>query len=82
VEEKPMTIGEWQRSCEDGSMREAFACGTAAVVSPIGRVRSADADWTVGDGDPGPVAARLRTALLDVQHGREPDRRDWVFPVD
>src|SRR6478609_2725510 len=50
-----------------------FACGTAAVITPVGQVRSARASWTVADGEVGPVTAQLRRALLDIQTGRAQD---------
>lgn len=64
-----------------GAVSEMFACGTAAVVSPIGRLRDADDEWTIGDGEPGPVALALRERLVDVQHGRAADPDGWLHPV-
>jgi branched-chain amino acid aminotransferase len=81
VEEGRISADEWQQACRDGRMTEAFACGTAAVLSPIGLVRSKDAEWTVGDGEPGPVSLALRRALLDVQQGLGPDPHGWRHPV-
>ena len=46
-----------------------FACGTAAVITPVGAVKSTDHEWTIGDGGTGPVTARLRQALLEIQTG-------------
>ncbi len=81
VEEGRISTDEWRLACREGRMSEAFACGTAAVVSPIGTVRSKDGEWTVGDGRPGPVSLRLRKALLDIQHGEAPDPYGWRHPV-
>jgi branched-chain amino acid aminotransferase len=58
-----------------------FGCGTAAVVTPVGQVRSAAGDWTVGDGTAGPVANALHDALLGIQTGVDPDRHDWIYPL-
>ena len=58
-----------------------FACGTAAVVTPVGSVKSADGEWTVGDGQPGPVTMRLRHALLDIQTGRTDDPFNWIHRI-
>ena len=60
---------------------EAFACGTAAVVAPIGHLRSARGEWTVGDGQPGPVTLELRDALVSIQEGRAPDLFGWLHRV-
>ena len=79
--ERPVSVAEWKAGCADGSISEVFACGTAAVLAPIGRVRSAGGDWTVGDGTPGPVTSALRERLLAVQHGLSPDDRGWMHQV-
>ena len=63
---------EWQEGCASGEITEVFACGTAAVITPVGAVRSAGADWTIGDGTPGPVATRLREELVGIQNGTRP----------
>jgi branched-chain amino acid aminotransferase len=51
------------------------------VITPIGEVRSAAANWTVADGQPGPVTMQLRKALLDVQTGHAPDPHGWMYPL-
>ena len=58
-----------------------FACGTAAVITPVGEVKSADGSWTVADGGPGPVTMQLREHLLDVQRGRADDRHGWMHTL-
>ena len=79
VAEEPIGIEDWRDGCRSGEISEAFACGTAAVIAPVGEVRSADlGSWTVGDGQPGPVAERLRTQLLGLQHGTAPDPYGWM----
>ncbi len=78
VEEGRISTDEWQAGCEDGSLTEVFACGTAAVIAPVGAVRSTTAEWTVGDGAPGEVTLRLRSALLDLQYGRRDDPYGWM----
>lgn len=81
VVEEPLAIDQWRARCADGVMREAFACGTGAVISPIGEVRSKTAAWRVGDGEPGAVTRSLRDALVDLHHGLAPDHEGWMFPV-
>ncbi len=78
VEERPYSIDEWRADAASGRLKEAFACGTAAVVTPIGTVRGRDGEFTVNGGVEGPLTRRLRDYLLDLQHGRIADPRGWV----
>jgi branched-chain amino acid aminotransferase len=81
AEEGKISTDEWQAGNESGAITEVFACGTAAVITPVGSVRSAHGSWTVGDGGTGPVSARLRSALLDIQTGVAPDPYGWMQTV-
>ena len=72
---------DWQRRNADGSLSEVFACGTAAVITPVGSVKSHRASWTVGDGEPGPVTMRLREELLAIQTGHAEDRHGWLHRI-
>ncbi|MFP3987706.1 branched-chain amino acid aminotransferase [Streptomyces sp. E11-3] len=72
---------DWKRGNEDGTLTEVFACGTAAVITPVGAVKSARADWTQADGQPGEVTMRLRKALLDLQSGAAADAHDWMHKI-
>jgi branched-chain amino acid aminotransferase len=81
VEERPVSVEEWKSSAADGSLAEVFACGTAAVITPIGRVRSRDGEFVIADGEAGPVTMDLRQSLLDIQYGAAPDKHGWMRPV-
>jgi branched-chain amino acid aminotransferase len=81
VEEGRISTAEWQAGCADGSLTEVFACGTAAVITPVGAVKSANGAWKVGDGQPGKVSMRLRQALVDIQRGAAPDPHQWMHRV-
>jgi branched-chain amino acid aminotransferase len=81
VTERKVTLDEWRQGVTDGSITEAFACGTAAVITPIGEVKARTGDFTVGDGASGPLTMRLRESLLDIQHGRVADARGWLHQV-
>jgi branched-chain amino acid aminotransferase len=78
VVERPVAFDEWQADSASGRIREAFACGTAAVITPIGVVRHPDGEFTVADGGTGEVTARLRQSLVDIQRGRVADPHGWV----
>ena len=76
-----VSISQWRDGCESGEITEVFACGTAAVVKPVGMVRSVSAEWTVGSGEAGPVTTRLREHLEGIQFGQLPDEHDWVRKI-
>jgi len=78
VEEGRISTAEWRAGCADGTLTEVFACGTAAVITPVGAVKSAHGSWTVGGGRPGEVTMRLRQALVDIQRGAAPDPHGWL----
>jgi branched-chain amino acid aminotransferase len=81
VTERRISVEEWRQGVADGSITETFACGTAAVITPVGEVRARTGDFVVGDGSPGPLSMRLRESLLDIQHGRVPDTHSWLHRV-
>jgi branched-chain amino acid aminotransferase len=81
VEEGRISTSEWQAGCADGSLTEVFACGTAAVITPVGAVKSSHGDWLVGRGAPGEITMRLREALVDIQRGAAPDPHGWMRPL-
>ncbi len=81
VHEAPYAIEQWRADAASGRLKEAFACGTAAVISPIGTVRSAAGEFSINGGAAGPVAMGLRKTLVDIQYGRAPDPHGWVRKV-
>ena len=81
VEERTVTVNEWVEKASSGEMTEAFACGTAAVITPIGIVKHRGGELTMGDGQGGPVAQRLREHLLSLQYGHIADKHGWMHPV-
>jgi branched-chain amino acid aminotransferase len=81
VEERPVSFADWQADAASGRLREVFACGTAAVITPIGQVRFPDGEFTIGDGAPGAVSMSLRQTLVDLQRGRSEDPYGWVRRV-
>jgi branched-chain amino acid aminotransferase len=81
TEERLISVDEWQSGCESGALTEVFACGTAAVVTPVGSVKGADRSWTVADGTPGPVTMRVREELVGIQYGARSDAHGWVHKI-
>jgi branched-chain amino acid aminotransferase len=79
--EGSISVSQWQAGCESGEITEVFACGTAAVITPVGAVKGAAGGWTIGGGEPGPVTMRLREHLLGVQFGKLPDPHGWVHKI-
>jgi branched-chain amino acid aminotransferase len=79
--ERPVSIDEWREGVENGSITEVFACGTAAVITPVGQLVWADKGekHSVGNDSVGATTLKLRNALLDVQYGRTPDIHGWMM---
>ncbi|BAV65004.1 branched-chain amino acid aminotransferase [Sphingobium cloacae] len=78
VREQPYSFAQWRADAASGRLREAFACGTAAVVTAIGTVKSAEGDFTIGNGDGGMVTEALRADLTGIQRGTVADPANWV----
>jgi branched-chain amino acid aminotransferase len=76
-----ISTGQWEADCASGELTEVFACGTAAVITPVGKVKGPDGEFLIGDGSPGPVTTRLRDELLGLQYGTRPDPFGWVHKV-
>ncbi len=77
TDERRVTIDEWREGVDTGEIVEAFACGTAAVVTQIGALR-----WRGGEVScperPDSVALEIRQRLLDIQFGRTLDTHGWM----
>ncbi|MEN9324371.1 MAG: hypothetical protein RL414_125 [Actinomycetota bacterium] len=81
VEEGMISTDDWRDGVASGDISEIFACGTAAVVSPIGCAKSAQGTWITGDGEPGPITMEIRNHLLGIQHGTIADKHGWNVRV-
>jgi branched-chain amino acid aminotransferase len=81
VEERPIGIDEWRSGVDSGRISEVFACGTAAVVTPIGRLAWRGGDQSIGDGHTGKVTQDIRDALLAIQYGHGDDAHGWMHSV-
>lgn len=83
VEERAVTVDEWREGVASGQITEVFACGTAAVITPIAQLLGADG-LAIGDADApaGELTMSLRQELTDIQYGRLPDRHGWLTRLD
>ena len=79
VIERKFSIDEWREGVTSGRITEVFACGTAAVVTPVGALK-----WGGGE-VPAPASTdltmRIRQALVDIQYGRAEDTFGWLHRI-
>ncbi|WAL67258.1 branched-chain amino acid aminotransferase [Amycolatopsis cynarae] len=78
VEERRISTEEWEKAALSGELTEVFACGTAAVITPVGRVKHNDGEFTIGGGEPGELTMKLRAELTGIQEGTRPDPHHWM----
>jgi branched-chain amino acid aminotransferase len=78
VEERKIDIDEWQKKAAAGEITEVFACGTAAVITPVAHVKYGDTEFTIADGRPGEVTMALRDTLTGIQRGTFADTHGWM----
>ena len=78
VEERKISTEELRKGAASGDITEVFACGTAAVITPVGRVRGVGEDYTIADGRPGEVTMALRDTLTGIQRGTFADTHGWM----
>ena len=81
VREEKYSFDQWRADAKSGKLREAFACGTAAVLTPIGTVRAPDGEFVIGNGQSGARTGELKKALVDIQRGRAADPHHWIHKV-
>jgi branched-chain amino acid aminotransferase len=79
VQERPVGIDEWKSGVSSGAIKEVFACGTAAVVTPVGRLVWKGGE--VGSNETGEFTSRIRKTLIDIQYGRAADSHGWMHQL-
>jgi branched-chain amino acid aminotransferase len=82
VEERDVSIDEWRDGVASGEITEVFACGTAAVVTPISQLKGNGIEIGDADAPAGEITLALRQELTDIQYGRVPDRHGWLTRLD
>jgi len=78
VREERYALDQWRDDAASGKLVETFACGTAAVVTPVGKVAGREVDFTIGSGGPGQLTGKLKARLVAIQRGEAPDTHGWV----
>jgi branched-chain amino acid aminotransferase len=82
VESRKVTIEEWREGAASGDIVGAFACGTAAVITPIGRLLAEDFEIVHNGAAASELALSLREELTGIQYGRVADRHGWLTRLD
>ena len=78
VREEPYSLAAWRADAASGKLVEVFACGTAAVITPVGTVADRNGEFTIGSGGPGQLTGKLKARLTAIQRGEAPDPHGWV----
>ena len=81
VSERLLSIEELTAAMENGTLEEAWGCGTAAVVSPIGRLSYKDVEYKVNNGAIGPITQKLYDTLTGIQWGKTEDKYNWILKL-
>ena len=78
VVERHITIDEIVAAHDKGELHEMFGCGTAAVISPIGKLGLGDRELVINANQSGPISLRLYDEVTGIQYGTRPDAHGWT----
>ncbi len=81
VREERYSLDQWRADAQSGKLVECFACGTAAVVTPVGKVCDENNEFVIGSGGPGQLTGKLKARLVAIQRGEAPDPHGWVLKL-
>ncbi|UTO29010.1 branched-chain amino acid aminotransferase [Bartonella harrusi] len=81
IEERPYSFESLKKDAQNGCLKEVFACGTAAVITSIGRFKYKDGEFTIGNEIIGEITKQFRTQLVNLQKGNIEDKNGWVHSV-
>jgi len=81
VSERPIALNDLLEAHKQGTLREVFGCGTAAVISAVAELGYRDGRLIINNGVAGPLAERLYKVITDIQYGRVPDQYGWLTYV-
>ena len=82
IVERKLKLSEIISASKNGTLKEAFGTGTAAVISPIGELANEEIKIILNQGEVGPLAHRLYSEMTDIQFGRKKDERGWLTEVE
>lgn len=82
VSERKISIDELTEAYSNGTLKEVFGSGTAAVISPVGEIRYGDTIMSIGEGKTGPLAMKFYNAITEIQYGKAADTMGWIEPVE
>jgi branched-chain amino acid aminotransferase len=82
TEERRISTEEWEKKAGSGELTEVFACGTAAVITPVGHVKRAGGEFSVSGGVTGDVTMKLRNHLTGIQQGLVADPHGWMVKIN
>jgi branched-chain amino acid aminotransferase len=81
VAERPLSIDEIIAASKKGTLKEAFASGTAAIVSPVGQIYFRGREYLINGGKTGPLAEKLYNEILQIQYGLKEDEFGWRVKI-
>ena len=81
ISEELLDVSEILRDIKSGKITEAFGCGTAAVISPVGKLSFRDEEYLINDNLAGSVSQKLYDELTGIQYGTREDRFGWTVQV-
>ena len=82
VQERKISIDEVIKEIKSGKCTEIFGSGTAAVISPVGRLKYNEAIFTINNNKTGPITEKLFQILTGIHHGTEKDLLNWIEEVN
>ncbi|MEY3587259.1 MAG: hypothetical protein RL696_679 [Actinomycetota bacterium] len=81
VQERKVSLDEVREGVKTGDIVEVFACGTAAVITPVGTLKSSVEEIVIGGNEPGQLTVEMRMELTGIQYGIRPDRHNWMLKL-
>lgn len=81
VSERPISIDEVISASQNGALKEAFASGTAAIISPVGQIFFRGTEYLINGGKTGELAQKLYNEILQIQYGLKDDPFGWRVKI-
>ena len=82
VSERTISIDEVSAAAQNGTLKEMWGTGTAAVVSPVGELGYKGENYVINGGKTGELTQKLYDAIVGIQYGTAPDPYGWADPID